>query len=916
MKYHKIAGMLGLGLLASSIALTGANPSLAVAAAEDAETADIPTYDNEAQEYLSQILSEYVNAHPDEAQILLEDAQRLTDESLKELMETGGWTPDASGNDQEKETDEASSGQASGGGSAADAVVGGGSAGKNSSAGKAGRPEQQISEEEKQLLALAEQTLETMELRVIDATESTTGSGIFYALTEDAVVRGSRASGVRTFLLNVKDRNYNEIALEGETLFLTDGRVIDRYELSQDGIPVYAGSDAVPQEVIEARESGTLIEEESSEETPDYTELLHEMTADDSFETVPGAMVKQRGELVYALLQDRLYRYDRSGITAAAELVFEAGEGERALSFTEYNGELYLLIQNDDNRILIRGIGENGAAQNIYRFGEDDYYTRITAAGGVLTAMNTAGEEISFRIGNEGLFGDGNLLTATALTRLIEEIPEDEEAQRELEDAKDSLNQMLEREQSAEEAEKLRQLLLELPALLVETQYCLPYAADGSVYGSAWQLTSFGKVWLIRTKSGVRDLVILDPSKEPDQRIRTVVSDLRTARIEAIWENGALISEDGVLTKVSVDGETRAYQTAAEVLGADADGLTVGHFVTGGTGGPQYAVSRLFYQDQSNSLYELFRVKDCEPSPWSGATLRAFTELEDRFVYAKETDGAVTFYERKKKNPARELALGGPALDGGYAKAGMTPVTKYYAIYGSGEDSSDAASSYQDSSVTGEPILVTGVQIPVFSDEYDRGQQMNELFEQRLYEFFRTALSTLAANPRSSELEEITYDKYLSYAKQGLSVAVQALGDLEWADERYVSFGLQDYLYAAGDAHGMYANDYYTMDLTSGRRLSLDDVVRTKQEDLKALVNQKLQQQISAHPDQYYEEAMETAEAKDPASYRFYLTEDALAVEFGLYEIAPYSEGVKTVKVPYSELELWIVPGKGTDEEE
>ena len=69
-------------------------------------------------------------------------------------------------------------------------------------------------------------------------------------------------------------------------------------------------------------------------------------------------------------------------------------------------------------------------------------------------------------------------------------------------------------------------------------------------------------------------------------------------------------------------------------------------------------------------------------------------------------------------------------------------------------------------------------------------------------------------------------------------------------------------------------------------------------------------------PQAFYEDAADRAGAVSPDDYQFYLSEGGVCVEFAAGELAPYTEGVKTVLIPYEQIALWIVPGKGLSEED
>ena len=107
------------------------------------------------------------------------------------------------------------------------------------------------------------------------------------------------------------------------------------------------------------------------------------------------------------------------------------------------------------------------------------------------------------------------------------------------------------------------------------------------------------------------------------------------------------------------------------------------------------------------------------------------------------------------------------------------------------------------------------------------------------------------------------------------------------------------YRYTLG-AHGHTLQKAYNLDLQNGKIISLP-VLLKDMEDYKEIINQKIKKQIKLNPEKYFDEKIfgkifQTISNDQP----FYIIEDGIVIFFGLYEIAPYSSGIRYFKIPLS----------------
>lgn len=109
------------------------------------------------------------------------------------------------------------------------------------------------------------------------------------------------------------------------------------------------------------------------------------------------------------------------------------------------------------------------------------------------------------------------------------------------------------------------------------------------------------------------------------------------------------------------------------------------------------------------------------------------------------------------------------------------------------------------------------------------------------------------------------------------------------------------YYYYTGGAHGCTVQEAYNLNLTNGERISLSDILKEKK-DYEEIINQEIKRQIKLNPEVYFDDAVfHSISPEQP----FYLIEDGIVIYFGLYEIAPYSSGIRYFKIPFSLFEAY-----------
>ncbi len=104
------------------------------------------------------------------------------------------------------------------------------------------------------------------------------------------------------------------------------------------------------------------------------------------------------------------------------------------------------------------------------------------------------------------------------------------------------------------------------------------------------------------------------------------------------------------------------------------------------------------------------------------------------------------------------------------------------------------------------------------------------------------------------------------------------------------------YCYTLG-AHGCTVQEAYNLNLVNGEKISLQDILKEKKNYLE-IINREIKRQIKLNPEAYFDDGavFQSISQEQP----FYIIEDGIVIYFGLYEIAPYSSGIRYFKIPFS----------------
>ena len=122
-----------------------------------------------------------------------------------------------------------------------------------------------------------------------------------------------------------------------------------------------------------------------------------------------------------------------------------------------------------------------------------------------------------------------------------------------------------------------------------------------------------------------------------------------------------------------------------------------------------------------------------------------------------------------------------------------------------------------------------------------------------------------------------------------------------YADKNVLSIPIQYYRFSGG-AHGMTYQFAYNIDTRTGKVLTLADLFLSNF-DYRRFIADEVKRQMGLEPEIYFPENFSNLEIT--SEQPFYFTAENLVIFFGLYEIAPYSSGIREFPIPFS----WVWEG-------
>lgn len=128
---------------------------------------------------------------------------------------------------------------------------------------------------------------------------------------------------------------------------------------------------------------------------------------------------------------------------------------------------------------------------------------------------------------------------------------------------------------------------------------------------------------------------------------------------------------------------------------------------------------------------------------------------------------------------------------------------------------------------------------------------------------------------------------YYAHTKPSIRFNQRCRLSISFVDESYT-----------GGAHGMHLETVYNFNLRSGKRYALSDIIRDKKELTK--VNDYLKKQmVDLKKQGRYDFFDNVFKSIDLKKNQFYFTDRGIVIVFQEYEVAPYSNGIIHLEVPF-----------------
>lgn len=171
-----------------------------------------------------------------------------------------------------------------------------------------------------------------------------------------------------------------------------------------------------------------------------------------------------------------------------------------------------------------------------------------------------------------------------------------------------------------------------------------------------------------------------------------------------------------------------------------------------------------------------------------------------------------------------------------------------------------------------------------------------------------------------NEIEGFAKVDYEEFLKDGITYykySANTIFEVKRNQGETVSIYVTYHQYTGG-AHGMYYPVTYNIDLKTGNLIELKDLF-FEGTDYIGIIDSKVREQIQAINED--EKAFREKSGEEDSFYSYYegykgisedqlyyLTDDKLGIYFGLYEIAPYAEGIPTFEIPLEDLKEYMKP--------
>ncbi len=198
----------------------------------------------------------------------------------------------------------------------------------------------------------------------------------------------------------------------------------------------------------------------------------------------------------------------------------------------------------------------------------------------------------------------------------------------------------------------------------------------------------------------------------------------------------------------------------------------------------------------------------------------------------------------------------------------------------------------KDMQYNGETVLKYRIQYPEFTAEnYKKAiKVINQYYKKRALDYQQYV---------ETELYKIAVEQYLDDIKNGYPVRVFEADDnykITYNRACIISLYYDRYEYTGG-AHGLTTRTSQTWNLQTGQMIKLNELFECLF-DYRSYIKDKVIEQIKKNPDIYFDNYEELVGQYFDVN-NFYCTPQGVVVYFQLYEIAPYSSGIREFLIPY-----------------
>ncbi len=204
------------------------------------------------------------------------------------------------------------------------------------------------------------------------------------------------------------------------------------------------------------------------------------------------------------------------------------------------------------------------------------------------------------------------------------------------------------------------------------------------------------------------------------------------------------------------------------------------------------------------------------------------------------------------------------------------------------------SAEYRDSTKDGKAFLE--IFYPVIENENNNPiiTKINSLLEEE----FKQSVSWY---------EEAANDTFQMEEEFQFTYSFETDFSVPYNSKNFISIVLNHYQYTGG-AHGNYYAVGYNFNLTDGQLISLKDLIKDDSFDLLSLeCEEVILNEYKANS--LFDAGLFENEINILPDQDFYITPDALVLQFDPYEIAPYSMGEITAEIPFERIKDLLKPG-------